>query len=89
VRSSGEIERRFGAFGGLLSETDVRRWTVATYFQFLATDGKWIFMKPKIMKRMAGSLKISLIYNSEPNWLTYSKLQELARRVELKLGIEN
>jgi hypothetical protein len=57
----------------------------ATYNQFLASDGKWMFMKPSIMKRMAESLQISLNYKAEPNWLTYSKLQELADRVYLEL----
>jgi hypothetical protein len=61
------------------------KWTIATYYQFLASDGKWMFMKPSIMKRMAHSLKIALNYKAEPNWLTYSKLQELADRVELEL----
>ncbi len=42
-------------------------------------------MKPTIMKTMAEALRISLNYKSEPNWLTYSKLQELADRVELEL----
>ena len=82
---SGDMQHRFVAFSGLLLEMGVSKWTVATYFQFLATDGKWMFMKPTIMKRMADSLKISLDYRPEPNWLTYSKLQELADRVELEL----
>jgi hypothetical protein len=82
---AGEMEQRFAGFSGLLAEMGVSKWTVATYFQFLATDGKWMFMKPTIMKRMAESLKISLNYKSEPNWLTYCKLQELAERVELEL----
>jgi hypothetical protein len=50
------MEQHFRAFSGLLSEMGVRKWTVATYFQFLASHGKWMFMKPTIMKRMAGSL---------------------------------
>jgi len=37
------------------------------------------------MRRMAESLQISLSYKVEPNWLTYSKLQELADRVEVEL----
>jgi len=82
---SAEMEGRFKNFCDLLSEMYVSKWTVATYFQFLASDGKWMFMKPTIMKRMAESLKISLNYKPEPNWLTYSKLQELADRVELEL----
>jgi hypothetical protein len=82
---SGEMDGRFTSFCDLLSEMGTNKWTVATYYQFLASEGKWMFMKPTIMKRMADSLKISLNYKAEPNWLTYSKLQELADRVELEL----
>jgi hypothetical protein len=80
-----EMEARFTKFSDLLSEMGVNKWPIATYYQFLASDGKWMFMKPAIMKRMADSLKISLNYKPQPNWLTYSKLQELAERVELEL----
>src|ERR1700733_11380760 len=80
-----EMESRFTKFSDLLSEMGVNKWPIATYYQFLASDGKWMFMKPSTMKRMADSLKISLNYKPEPNWLTYSKLQELADRVELEL----
>jgi hypothetical protein len=82
---SAEMEQPFVKFCSLLSEMGANKWPVATYYQFLATDGKWMFMKPSIMKRMAESLKISLNYKAEPNWFTYSKLQELAHRVELEL----
>jgi hypothetical protein len=44
-----------------------------------------MFMKPTIMRRMAESLQTSLNHKPEPNWLTYSKLQELADRVEMEL----
>jgi hypothetical protein len=82
---SGEMEGRFTSFCDLLSELGANQWTIATYYQFLASDGNWMFMKPSIMKRMAESLQISLNYKAEPNWLTYSKLQELADRVYLEL----
>jgi hypothetical protein len=82
LHGSAEMEHRFTKFCDLLSEMGANKWTIATYYQFLATDGKWMFMKPSIMKRMADSLKIALNYKAEPNWLTYSKLQELADRVE-------
>ena len=85
LHGSGEMEQRFTKFCGLLSEIGANKWPIATYFQFLASDGKWMFMKPTIMRRMAEPLKISLNYKAEPNWLTYSKLQELADRVELEL----
>ena len=34
---------------------------------------------------LAASSAVSLMVKAEPNWLTYSKLQELAERVELEL----
>jgi len=82
---SAEMEQRFMTFCDLLSEMGATFWTIATYYQFLASDGKWMFMKPSIMKRMADSLEVALNYKAEPNWLTYSKLQELSDRVELEL----
>jgi hypothetical protein len=85
LHGSAEMEQRFTIFCDLLSEMGANKWTIATYYQFLATDGKWMFMKPSIMKRMADSLKIALNYKAEPNWLTYSKLQELADRVDSEL----
>ena len=85
LHGSAEMGQRFTKFCDLLSEMGANKWTIATYYQFLATDGKWMFMKPSIMKRMGDSLKIALNYKAEPNWLTYSKLQELADRVELEL----
>lgn len=87
--SSGEMEGRFTRFSDLLSEIGANNWPVATYFQFLASDGKWMFMKPSAMKRMADSLKIALNYKAQPNWLTYVKLQELANRVDLELRNRN
>jgi hypothetical protein len=85
LHGSAEMEHRFMMFCDLLSEMNANKWTIATYDQFLASDGKWMFMKPSIMRRMADSLKIALNYKAELNWLTYSKLQELADRVGVEL----
>lgn len=85
LHGTSSMEQRFANFCDLLSEINVNKWTVATYYQFLATDGQWMFMKPKVMKPMAESLKVALNYKAQPNWLTYIKLQELADRVESEL----
>jgi len=79
------MEGPFKKFCDLLSEMGANKWTIATYYQFLASDGKWMLMKPSAIKRMADSFKIALNYKAEPNWLTYSKLQELADRVDVEL----
>ncbi len=82
---TAEMQSRFTVFIDVLANMDANKWPLATYYQFLASDGKWMFMKPSIMKRMADSLKIALNYKAEPNWLTYLKLQELADRVDSEL----
>ena len=85
LHGSTEMEQRFTKFCDLLSDMGANKWTVATYYQFLATNGNWMFMKPKVTKRMAKFLNIALNFKPEPNWLTYSKLQELADRVDSEL----
>jgi hypothetical protein len=55
LHNSAEMEQPFVRFCSLLSEMGANKWPIATYYQFLATDGKWMFMKPTIMKCMAES----------------------------------
>jgi len=80
-----ELQLRFEAFADMLQTLDASSWTTATYFQFLQTRGQLMFMKPGVTKKMADSLAISLNYRAEPNWLTYSKLQELATCIKDEL----
>lgn len=80
-----DMEIRFSRFSDLLSQIGANQWPTATYYQFLASNGKWMFMKPSIMKRMAECLNVALNYKAEPNWLTYARLQELSDRVDLEL----
>jgi hypothetical protein len=82
---AAELETRFNSFAAVLAHGEVAIWTIATYFQFLLSDGELMFMKPTVTKKMSESLNIALNYRSEPNWLTYSKLQELAMRTDSEL----
>lgn len=82
---SGEAEHRFVRFIDILSVMGCNKWTLATYFQFLATDGAVMFMKPAVMQPMADSVGVALNYQSMPNWLTYLKLQELGDVVAKRL----
>jgi hypothetical protein len=86
LHGSGKMEQRFTNFCDLLSKMGANKWPVATYYQFLMTDGQCMFMKPRVMQEMAESLKMSLEYKPEPNWGTFSKLQEFADRVEQELA---
>ncbi|MCU1310489.1 MAG: hypothetical protein JWO20_1614 [Candidatus Angelobacter sp.] len=82
---SGDEEERFESFVGVASRLDSCKWTVATYFQFLATAGEKMFMKPAVMQPMADSVSVALEYAVTPNWRTYCKLQELSEKVMAEL----
>jgi hypothetical protein len=85
LHHSDEMELSFTRFSDVLSQIGANSWPIATYYQFLKSDGEWMLLKPSIMKRMADSLNFSLNYKPEPNWPTYLKLQELANQVEFEL----
>jgi hypothetical protein len=78
-------ELRFNAFTDALTQGGIGKWTIATYFQFLLSNGEMMFMKPAVIKSMAETLNVALNYRPEPNWLTYCKMQELAKRVDREL----
>jgi hypothetical protein len=80
-----EPEARFNAFTQVLANGGAANWPAATYFQFLESNGERMFMKPHVTQKMAKSLNVALNYKPEPNWLTYCKLQELAKRVDEEL----
>jgi hypothetical protein len=70
----------------MLSVHSICKWTIATYYQFLATRGDSMFMKPIVTQRIADSLNFALNYRSQPNWLTYSRLQDLSGRLSAELN---
>jgi hypothetical protein len=85
LHSDAPEEERFSSFVDMLGTIAAAKWTTATYFQFLWTKGDSMFMKPKVAQKMADSLGFALNYKPEPNWLTYSKLQELSGKVKDEL----
>ncbi|HWR17050.1 MAG TPA: hypothetical protein VN577_19635 [Terriglobales bacterium] len=83
---SAEFSLRFESWCALLAELgDCYKWTIATYFSFLESQGDRMFFKPAPTKCIADSLGFALNYKTEPNWFTYSKLMELAKSVEQEL----
>ena len=53
-------------------------WPIATIFPFLAYPQKYLFLKPEVTKAAAKRHRVTLKYESRPNWLTYSHLLHLA-----------
>lgn len=53
-------------------------WPVLTLLPFLAAPDAAMFLKPKQTKRMATGCFFDLLYDSRPNWGTYSRLMTLS-----------
>src|SRR5581483_513699 len=82
-------QSRFTGYCDALASFGIPKWPLATYFWFLASRGEQMFMKPLALQRMADSVGITLEYRAEPNWQTYSKLRDVAARVEAELQSRN
>lgn len=76
---------RFEGFTGILREVGSLHWTLQTYFPFLADPKEYMYLKPLVTKRAAQFLDFNLEYQAQPNWHTYSKLQEFAAHLTKEL----
>jgi hypothetical protein len=82
---TGDHQQAFDSYVSVLGTLGCPFWTNATFFQFIATSGKAMFMKPAVCQLIADSVDAALNYQVLPNWLTYMKLQELSKTVEDRL----
>lgn len=74
---------RFEQFSDTLSilpadQAKLHTWPVQTLLPYLMFPDKEMFLKPGVTQEAAKRLAFEINYRSEPNWLTYSKLLELA-----------
>lgn len=86
LHGDGELQTRFEVWvetvGSLpRKQTRVLTWPLVTVFGFIAQPRQHMFMKPNTMRAAARLYDFELDYRSRPNWRTYNKLLELARRV--------
>lgn len=75
---SASIQQRMEDFMDSLSVVGAPKWTIATYFSFLAFPDEHLFIKPKPTKRIAEACAIELNYRPDLNWLTYTCALEVA-----------
>jgi hypothetical protein len=78
LHGEGDEEARFTAFVAALGTIGAAKWPIATYFLFLAYPERHMFMKPEATKAVAQVCGFELHYRTVPNWLTYSRLTQLA-----------
>ena len=86
LHGDGEPQARFETWVETVArlprkQTRVLTWPLVTVFGFIAQPEQHMFMKPNTMRAAARAYGFDLEYRSRPNWITYSRLLELAARV--------
>ncbi|HYS53213.1 MAG TPA: hypothetical protein VER58_05545 [Thermoanaerobaculia bacterium] len=84
---SSSSQDRFERFSKMLEIVGAAKWTIATYFRFLAELETQMFLKPEATKAAAEACGFELNYRQDLNWRTYETL--LAFSAFLKEAIED
>jgi hypothetical protein len=71
---SSSSQDRFERFAKVLEVVGTPKWTIATYFRFLAEPETEMFLKPEATKAAAAACGLELNYRPELNWRTYESL---------------
>lgn len=78
LHGSGEFRTRFERFAATLESIGAAKWTIATYFPFLAFPTEHMFLKPEATKAIAEACNFDLTYDAKLNWGTYESLLSFA-----------
>jgi len=71
---SSSSQDRFERFWKMLEAIGAPKWTIATYFRFLAEPETEMFLTPEATKAAAAACGFELNYRQDLNWRTYEKL---------------
>jgi hypothetical protein len=71
---SSSSQDRFERFWKMLEIISAPKWTIATYFRFLAEPETQMFLKPEATKAAAEACSFELNYRQDLNWRTYERL---------------
>jgi len=83
---SAGVQSRMEDFMDALSVVSAPKWTIATYFLFLADPKQHMFIKPTPTKRIAAACGVELNYRPELNWLTYACALKVASVLDEQLS---
>lgn len=83
---NGEMAERFKEFAGCLESLNASKWTIQTYFPFIAFPDEHMFMKPSVTQLAADAFAFELNYKSDLNWNSYESLLKLSRYVSEELA---
>jgi hypothetical protein len=71
---SSSSQDRFERFWKMLEIIGAPKWTIATYFRFLAEPETEMFLTPEATKAAAAACGFELNYRQDLNWRTYETL---------------
>lgn len=80
-----DFESRFNRFAACLKSIDASRWTLATCLPALMAPERHLCFTESFLP-VAEMLRGDLEYDPEPNWPTYSRLQEFAAHLRAELS---
>jgi hypothetical protein len=87
--SEETLQCRFERYTKMLYDIGAAKWTLATYFLFLALPETQMFVKPEVTKHAAQVLAFDIDYRPKVNWPTYSRILQLAETLKQKLSEEH
>ena len=76
---------RFERFAKTLDAINAAKWTIMSYFMFIASPETEMFMKPTVSHYSADLCAFELNYKSDLNWLTYKCLLEFSGYLKKEL----
>lgn len=66
-----DLSERFMGFAKVLQNIDAGKWTTASYYLFIMSPDRYVFIKPTVTKDAADVSGFEINYRPELNWLTY------------------
>lgn len=83
---AGALEVRFAKFVSILEDIAADKWTTASYFLFVVSPDKYMFVKPTITQHAAELCRYAINYRPQLNWLTYKTILEFADYLRAELS---
>ena len=83
---SSSSQDRFERFWKMLEAIGAPKWTIATYFRFLAEPETQMFLKPEATKAAAAACSFELNYRPDLNWRTYERLLTFSAFLQDAIG---
>jgi hypothetical protein len=80
-----DLRNSFIKHASALEEIGAAKWTIISYFLFVAKPGKYMFVKPTVTQHAAEMMRFEINYKPELNWVTYESVLKLSELLNMKL----